>query len=174
MKLTIKDKRIVCEGVDRDSRYWQKVKYEYFYASRKTESVSNLNPIDYVYERGIYADHEYGNLCNLIDLTSSYGVSVDEKIYEHRERLKELAISLYEKESVEREEAYKRLKWESICKFGCGRCHNLAASGDDYICKASGEDLGTKQVPHFNGMSNSYHLFYRKPFPSANCPMKTE
>lgn len=174
MKLYIDDlNAVVCDISESNNAFWlfsNRVKY--FYYSAGNIRRAQLAKTDYRYENYREAGDDYFFLKELIDEAKRCGVEVAQEVEEHLHKLECDWKRLYEEEQAELKVQQKREHWEALCSLGCGSCINLVCAGDgDFVCRASGDMLDTKNVPRVDA-GGVYHFINYEAFPSGNCPKK--
>ena len=95
-------------------------------------------------------------------------IPVDDSFKAFRKATEKRCEELCSVEVAKEERREAEAKWQSLCKYGCGRCKHRKRCGDDYFCKASGDMLPEKNVPGPNG--RVFQLFNYTAFPTENCP----
>lgn len=155
--------------------------YEEFIRESNCEWISTLKPKVKQMKTNVYEwDSPYGKTYKLLrELEQLYNMARQSDYIEigagfkkYIEEIRQRTEKLYRIEREKEAERKRQETWMQVCKSGCGICVNKCRSGDDYICRATGELLSEKNMPANAG--RVYKLFNFTPFPTENCPLNVE
>lgn len=107
----------------------------------------------------------------LLENAQKYGICVGQTVFDKlavmRKRLNIICLP-----TAAQSNCNEQLKWQRLCKNGCGSCKNLRRWNDDHFCAASGDLLEEKNCPAIvNGI---YHVVNFAAFPSESCPFNID
>lgn len=128
----------------------------------------------YDYEARFEAEGNAKSLENLLLFAKKKNVFVPNELYNEIDRFSQLFNAFFKIRMEKKEAEQKRIHWQHIKKFGCGKCKSLATIVDQFKCNACGEMLEDKNIPYYDYENHIEYLFHFVPFPSDNCPLKAE
>lgn len=175
MEIKAEGKRIVVTSEERNEGFYWAIRKEYFTGDWGGKvRYMQIAPMGTKYEYKSECESDYITIDTALRLAKINGVKVSAEVIEYRNKLEQRYRELQEIAEAEEKARKAREQWEHRKRFGCGYCENLRRYTDAYYCRKTGEDLETQRRPKFDGMTNTYYLFNREPFPSGNCPLKTD
>lgn len=123
---------------------------------------------DWAYpEVGTVQDHEA--LSALIENAEKHGITVEQAVYDLRDRLGEIAASAEARRKRKEEAARAKERWDYLCKKGCKGCEHLTYDLDSPHCGYSGKYLGEEMTGAWDGLQGVYDALAYTPKPDEDC-----